>query len=133
MGSTTAPPMVACPSGWARSTFRGFRDLASCGGKRRQQFRLRVDGCEVAADELLNLRYFVRLCLRRKTYRRAACSRPSGSPDAVNVVLRIQGQRVIDDVAHAFDMQSTSCDVGRYEHLEPSLTESLQSLHASVL
>ena len=58
---------------------------------------------------------------------------PAGPADAVDVILRILGQVVVDHVGDALDVQPAGGHVGRDEHGETPLLEIGQDLQAAVL
>src|SRR5690554_3782686 len=58
---------------------------------------------------------------------------PASTTDAVDVVFRIFGQGVVDDVADIFDMNATAGHIGSHQHLYRALAETLQRLDALVL
>jgi hypothetical protein len=78
-------------------------------------------------------RDFVRLRLRREADRNAACPGASRPPDAVDIVLRIHREGVVDHMAHPFDVQPARRHIGRHEHLDPPAAERLQGLHPLLL
>lgn len=73
----------------------------------------------------LNSRYQVRLILGGEADRCADAAGPSGASDAMDVVLRVQRQVVIDYVADIFDMNTPAGHVCRYHHCYFARTEVL--------
>src|SRR5690554_6691052 len=84
-------------------------------------------------DVALNLGQREGILLAHEADRHPGSTSPTGTTDAVDVVFRILGQGVVDDVADIFDMNATAGYIGGHQHLYRALTETLQRLDALVL
>ena len=72
----------------------------------KKVFIARHSARDFLADVLLNIWKEIGQVFISKADRLSACSRPGRSADAMDVVLSILGQIVVDHVGYAFDMQS---------------------------
>src|SRR5207249_5866487 len=61
---------------------------------------------ELEADVLLDRLQAVDVVLAREAHRLARCTGPRRSSNAVYVVLRVEGQIVVDDVRHPVDVET---------------------------
>ena len=55
-----------------------------------------------------------------------ACS--SGSSDSVGISFRILWNRIIDDMGHVIDVDSSGCDIGRYQDIHFPVFETLEKM-----
>src|SRR5438876_904958 len=78
---------------------------------------------QLEADELLDRLQAVDVLLAREADRAARRTRARRTPDAVHVVLRVEGEVVVEDVRHALDVEAARGHVGRHQDGEPPLLE----------
>ena len=50
----------------------------------------------------------------------------TGAPNTMHIILRMFGDIVIDDVAHAGNVESAGCDIRRHHHFVLAALESFQ-------
>jgi hypothetical protein len=53
---------------------------------------------------------------------------PAGPADAVHIVLRFIGQGVVDDMTDPLDVDPTTGDIGRHQHLDLPGTKAFQTV-----
>ena len=73
------------------------------------------------------------MVLTGKTDGVPAGTRPGGATDAVHVILGILRQVIVNDMAHAGNMQATCGNIGRYEYLPLALLKGIEQLFAFLL
>ena len=85
------------------------------------------------ANVILYINQRERVVLTGKTDGMTASAGPRGAADAMNVILGILRQVVVDHMAHAGDMQTTGSDVGRDQYLPAPFLEGFEQLLALFL
>src|SRR6185437_4949764 len=91
-----------------------------------------VDGTErdVLADELGDRRDEAAVFGSGQREGAPLTARPPGTPDAVDIVLGMNGHVEIEDVRQALDVETAGRDVARHEQANLALLEALQRLGA---
>lgn len=70
------------------------------------------------ADEFLDIRQGNRIGLAAKADCVTRCASACGAADAVNIVLTVLGQVVVDDAFHIRDVQAARRDIGTDQYLQ---------------
>ena len=88
---------------------------------------------DAVADEFLDVRQGYRVGLAAEADCVTRCASACGAADAVNVILTVLGQVVVDDAFHIRDVQAARCNIGTDQYLQFAALKTHQHAEAFFL
>src|SRR5690554_2538910 len=88
---------------------------------------------QLVLNVILDFRQRKGILFTDETDRHASSARTPGTTDAVDVVLGVLGQGIIDHVTDIFNVNATPRHIGRYQDLHRAFAEAFQRLDALIL
>jgi hypothetical protein len=94
----------------------GFR-LCPCRRWQRRQPRLfRINAGQFPPNQLFDSRYDKPILFIGKTNRGAGCTGATRSTNAMDIIFRIPGEGVVDNMVHTLDVDPPAGDIGGHQH-----------------